>query len=401
MSFIRWLLKKYRKPRRSVVFYRHSYYHFYYLAKALRKRGWDAIVVNLEAVDGANAHYYHGEDLNLFDPDPLLFNENIQKFIVKAKDRFKLMHFAGDGLLCFYPEHASLDSPPDIEEWKSAGNKVAYTVSGCNSGTSPTSVAQWSSEGNQQNVCSRCVLQQQPDACNDSRSLAWGGKVLRYCDLIFTETAPALDYTRAHEKVIRDPVTMCLDPKQWHPDLKVPTDYKLVRDEGEILIYHAVGNYQSRSNAERNIKGTPFVFAAVERLQQEGHKVRLIFITNQPNTVVRYYQVQADIIVDQLNYGRYGATAREGMMLGKPVICYLNAFEYDEQDVLPCLDECPLVSATEKNVYEVLKQLICDPQLRSEIGSASRNYAVKWHSADACAERYERIYDQSIGQNGS
>ena len=34
--------------RRSVVFLHHAYYNFLYLAAALRKRGWDAICVNID-----------------------------------------------------------------------------------------------------------------------------------------------------------------------------------------------------------------------------------------------------------------------------------------------------------------------------------------------------------------
>jgi hypothetical protein len=34
--------------KRSVLFLHQSYYHYYYLAKALRKRGWDAIAVSVE-----------------------------------------------------------------------------------------------------------------------------------------------------------------------------------------------------------------------------------------------------------------------------------------------------------------------------------------------------------------
>ena len=37
---------------------------------------------------------------------------------------------------------------------------------------------------------------------------------------------------------------------------------------------------------------------------------------------MRYYQVQADIIVEQLIYGWWGSTAIEGM-LGKPVTVIL------------------------------------------------------------------------------
>ncbi|MCP0914350.1 MULTISPECIES: glycosyltransferase [Legionella] len=387
-------LKKLFPKRRSVVFYRQSYYHFYYLAQALRKRGWDAVVVNLEPVDGANANFYHGEDINLYDSNPVIFQQNINHFFQYAQARFQLMHFAGDGYLSFYPEYAFIEEPPDILAWKKLHKKIAYSISGCNSGTSQTMVSQWSIADNGLNVCDRCVWQDHTEVCANEKNLDWGAKVHKYCDLIFSETLPALDYMKPGNKVIREPTTMCLDPDFWSPDLHIPDEHRVKKETGEVLIYHAVGNYNFRNTQTKNIKGTPFVFAAVERLQEEGYPVRLIFITDQPNQVVRYYQAQSDIIVDQLNYGRYGANAREGMMLGKPVICYLNKYEFREEDKLACLAECPLVSASEKTIYDELKNLVVNAALRKTIGAQSRQYALKWHAADACAERYERIYDQ-------
>lgn len=383
-----------KTEQRSVVFYRHSYYHFYYLAQALRERGWDAIVVNIEPISGSNANYYHGEDINLYHDDPKIFYKKMRQFFRYASKRFKLVHFAGDGYLCFSNEYYQDPNPPDIIKWKKRGNKIAYTISGCNSGMSQTSVSQWSKKNNGLSVCDRCVWQENPVVCTDQIAFSWGQKVHQYCDLIFSETSPAIDYMRSHEKIVREPTTMSLDPDFWSPDLEIPEEHLLSKEEGELLIYHAVGNYDSRNTEKKNIKGTPAVFAAIERLKQEGHKVKLIFVTNKPNKVVRFYQAQADIIVDQLNYGRYGATAREGMMLGKPVICYINGFEYDSADQLQSLAECPLVSATEHSVYEELKKLILNPELRQSIAKKSREYALKWHAAAACAERYEAYYDQ-------
>jgi hypothetical protein len=390
MNFLTRVLKK---KKRSVVFYRQSYYHFYYLARALRKRGWDAIVVNLEPKHGPNAHYYHGEDLNLYHKDLRKFNKKVTRFLKKATRRFKLMHFAGDGYLSFYPHIVEGEEPQDILAWKKAQNKIAYTTSGCNSGTAKTEVAAWSSASDGLNVCDRCIWQDRPDVCDSQKSLAWGKKIHRYCDAIFAETSPAIGHMQAYENVVRDPTTMCLDSEVWSPDLKIPKKHIVDKQANEILIYHAVGNYDTRASDTKNIKGTPFILKAVERLKEEGYPVKLLFLTNTPNQEVRFYQVQADVIVDQLNYGRYGATAREGMMLGKPVICYMNTFEHREEDTLSCLAECPLVSATEASVYDALKSLVIDAPLRASLGERSRAYALKWHSADACAARYEKIYD--------
>ena len=56
--------------RRSVLFMHHCYYNFFYLAKALRRRGWDAISLSTEAPNGTNERYYHGEDHRIFKSGP-------------------------------------------------------------------------------------------------------------------------------------------------------------------------------------------------------------------------------------------------------------------------------------------------------------------------------------------
>ncbi|MGQ0810791.1 MAG: glycosyltransferase [Nitrospiraceae bacterium] len=378
--------------RRSVVFLHHSYYHFYYLARALRRRGWDAICVNLENPRGPNWLYYHGEDVALHATEYEQMSYNVREFFALAKKRFDLLHFAGDGRMSFFPEWEAMNEPPDIVEWRQTGRKIAYTISGCNSGVAQSTVAKWSmSEGG--NACERCIWQLHPEVCNDKKNLAWGRKVDRFCDLIFTETFPALDY-QASGKAVRDPVTMCLDSVIWNANLPVPSQFRLERGERELLVYHGVGNYDARAHSGRNIKGTGAVVAAIDRLNVGGIPVRLVFVSGMRNLDVRFYQVQCDVIVDQLNYGRYGATAREGMMLGKPTICYINLREPQAEQILTCLEDVPLVSATEQTVYGVLRDLLLNPQKRERIGQASRNYALKWHSAEACAERYEQIYDK-------
>jgi len=383
---------------RSVLFLRNSYYHFYYLAEALRRRGWDALTVSTDDPEGPHANYYHGEDVNLWDADPKRFRKNIEDCYWDALERFALLHFAGDGLLTFFPispEDWEAEEPWDIVEWRRSGRKIAYTISGCNSGVAQSTVARWSALGGSV-VCDKCPWQLTPTVCNDAKNLAWGRKVDRYCDVIFTEGSPALDYQAIH-KAVREPTTMCLDPEFWKPDLAVPDHLKIKRSDNELLVYHSFGNYDLRTAHGRNIKGTGAIEGAVARLQAEGRAVRLIFVTDVKNTEVRYLQAQADVIVDQLNYGRYGATAREAMMLGKPTICYINRSEPKPADKLRSTQELPLVSATEETVYEVLRDLLLDRERRRRLGVAGRAFAMKWHSADACAERYEAIYDSVMG----
>jgi len=389
------------RKERSVVFYRNNYYHLYYLSQALRKRGWDTLTVSLEPPESPSSLYYHGEDLNLFTPNKKLFLHQVTNFFKIAQDRYEVFHVSNDFGLSFFPHNYDEEDPWDLVQWKEQGKKIAYTISGCLSATTQSSVEKWSLQDKNRNisVCNTCIWKHQPHVCSDEKSDSFGRKVEKYVDVIFAEGLPALDYI-ALPKAMREPTTMCLDPIVWHPELEIPQKHKIGKTKKEILIYHGVGNYKLRTDAQgKNIKGTRAILAAIETLKTEGFPVRLIFSTSLPNREVRFIQAQADIIVDQLNYGRYGAIAREGMMLGKPVICYIHPFEYRKEDYLKSLEECPLVSAREETVYDVLKDLILHPDKREAIGARSRHYALKWHSPDACAERYEQIYDLLMANN--
>jgi glycosyltransferase involved in cell wall biosynthesis len=378
--------------RRSVLFLHNAYYNFYYLARALRARGWDALSASIEPADSPHAKFYHGEDVNLHDPDPQRFSSNIAEFFREVPRRFRMVHFYGRGHMSFFPErfdrHPDYDViPTDFLQLRQLGVKIGYTVCGCLDGVAQTSVNRWSG-----GACNKCVWQNTPSICSDLGNLAWGHKLKLFCDLIATETFPALDYQGA-PNCFREPLTSALDSEFWKPDLDIPDKYRLPREAGELIVYHAVGNFSTRAVGGRNLKGTGAVLAAIERLRAEGVKVRLEFVSDVPNREVRFIQAQADVIVDQLNYGRYGATAREAMMLGKPTICNLNRAEPGPDGRLQSLDECPLIFADEESIYPVLKGLLGDADRRRKIGAASRAFAVKWHSAEACAARFERVYD--------
>jgi glycosyltransferase involved in cell wall biosynthesis len=81
-------------------------------------------------------------------------------------------------------------------------------------------------------------------------------------------------------------------------------------------------------------------------------------------------------------------------MLGKPVICYLRPewLESMRREIPEYVDEIPVVSATPETAYETLRDLVESPERRREIGRRSREFAVKWHSADAGARRLEEVY---------
>jgi glycosyltransferase involved in cell wall biosynthesis len=199
------------------------------------------------------------------------------------------------------------------------------------------------------------------------------------------------------------PEFYCLDPELWRPDLPIPPDHRLSYPPGTVKIYHAVGNYNLRTDpsTQRNLKCTHIYIPLIDRLKAEGYPVELILAKDIPNKEVRYYQAQADIVVDMLTMGFFGANVREAMMLGKPAICYLRPewLENMHREIPDYVDELPVISATPETIYSVIIDLIQNPQKRLEIGRKSREFALKWHSAKAGAARMDKIYGELLGRN--
>ena len=71
---------------------------------------------------------------------------------------------------------------------------------------------------------------------------------------------------------------------------------------------------------------------------------------------MKFIQSQADLIVDQLNYGRFGATTRECLALGKPVITNCNPLQRDGSSLKSLID-APVIHGSEETIFKVLKSL--------------------------------------------
>ena len=116
----------------------------------------------------------------------------------------------------------------------------------------------------------------------------------------------------------------------------------------------------------------------IDRLRSEGYPIELLSVTDVPNRDVRFYQVQADIFLDMLSFG-FGPNGREALMLGKPLVCFLRPewLESMRAEIPEYVDELPVVNATPETVYDVVKDLIENPEKRAEIGRRSRCLCVE------------------------
>ena len=146
----------------------------------------------------------------------------------------------------------------------------------------------------------------------------------------------------------------------------------------------------------RGCKGTEYVIDAVTRLQKEGFFLELILLEKISNEEIRQIMPTADILVDQLLMG-YALSAIEGLSTGLPVLSNLE----NEQITrlfrrFSYLNECPIISASPENIKDNLRTLIKNPELRKEIGFASRKFAEKYHSYKTGNYMFTSIYSKVI-----
>ena len=394
---LRWRAARF--PRRSVLFAGQAYYNAWYLSRALRETGWKADVLNWVS-DPATQIYYHGEDFK-FEGAGFTAVAGQLLFYLRALWTYDIFHFSnahgisfGSQLQAWFSSRFTA-AAAEIRLLKAAGKKIVYTNNGCLDGVSQTAFSKWGPES----ICAICPWRNTPTVCSDELNLSWGrfrNSVADYQCLLGGNRVDYNDDARVHEV----PEFYCLDENFWRPGLEIPAEYRLDIPAGTVHLFHAVGNLASRTDKDGvNIKSSHIYLPLVQQLSAEGLPVSLLSFSTVPNRILRYYQAQADIFLDMLTYGFFGATAREGMMLGKPVVCFLRPewLESMRREIPEYVDELPIVNATPATVREVLVDLIRDRAKREEIGRKSRAFAVKWHSSRSAGPRFDRIYSELLG----
>src|SRR5881296_1930356 len=148
----------------------------------------------------------------------------------------------------------------------------------------------------------------------------------------------------------------------------------------------------------RSIKGTRYVEQACARLCAEGWPVELRVVENVPHPQVKDLIAQADLVVDQLLTGWYGALAVEAMALRKPVLCYLR--EEDLKRFVPFGDRIPIVRTTKETLADDLRALLREPWRWHELGAAGRRFIEECHDPLKIARITIAAYHGACGSVG-
>lgn len=157
--------------------------------------------------------------------------------------------------------------------------------------------------------------------------------------------------------------------------------YPAVKTNEEFVVIHAP--------SDRLVKGTAYLEAAVMKLQRRGYRVRLDLAAGIPHDKVLARAARADIAVDQLLIGWYGAFAVETMALGKPTLCYLKP-EWVKR--VPFHDTLPIVNVNHETIETTLANLLDHPERLAKLGRNSRDFAAREHDPNAIAKRLLHDY---------
>ena len=383
---------------KRVLFAGQAYYNAWYLSRALHDHGWKADVLNWD-MNPTSQIYYHGEDFG-FDGNSPTLTEQMLQFYVSSIYAYDVFHFSNAHAIAFglqvqttFEQQFSKHS--EITLLKSMGKKIVYANNGCLDGVSQTEFSKWGPES----VCAICRWRNEPSVCSDERNMTWGkfrNSVADYQCLLGGNRVDFNEDPRVHEV----PEFYCLDKEVWHPQLVIPEAFRLLpKPQGTVWLYHAVGHKADRTTEDGvNIKSSHVYLPLISKLKEQGMLLELLEPTGIPNKEVRFLQAQADIFLEMLTFGWFGANAREAMMLGKPVICFIRPewLASVREEIPDYAAELPIISATPATVEGVLRDLIANPEKRHEIGQRSRAFAVKWHSAEAGGRRFNEIYSRLL-----
>jgi len=199
----------------------------------------------------------------------------------------------------------------------------------------------------------------------------------RYVDGMFAVNP---DLLRVLPKRARFVPYTSVDPREWPVRPRSGT--------GVPKVLHAPSH--------RGVKGTRFVIEAVEQLRSEGVPFEFRLVEGLRHEEARALYDDADLLVDQLLVGWYGALSVELMAMATPVVCYLRTGDFDYL-APPMRDELSIVNAEPRTISTVLRDLLTVRRGElPELGRRGRAYVERWHDPVRIATDMRDAYEDAV-----
>lgn len=199
----------------------------------------------------------------------------------------------------------------------------------------------------------------------------------KYADHIFTVNPDLFKFLPERTKFL--PYSIA----SWD-DIKCMGSSKIASNK-KIKIVHAPTN--------RDLKGSKFIIESLTKIKRKYSNVEISLVENMKHQDALKEYKEADLVIDQLLIGWYGAFAVEVMKMGKPVMVFIRKSDLkyiDKKMAQDCLDSFITVDPT--NLYEKLCLYLDNPAKLREISKASVEYVNKWHDPLKIAKYVSQFY---------
>lgn len=153
-------------------------------------------------------------------------------------------------------------------------------------------------------------------------------------------------------------------------------------------------------STNRVLKGTGLIEQALRRARDQlGLDLTYEIIVRADRRSALSAVANADVVIDQVVLGWYGAAAVEASCLGKPVICWISERQAAAApaDLMAAL---PFIVTNHSGIADVLKRFAKDRALLAETGRKCQDFARTWHHPVVVARSALRIYEQLLAARG-
>ena len=152
------------------------------------------------------------------------------------------------------------------------------------------------------------------------------------------------------------------------------------------------------SPTNREAKGTEIIMAAVEKAKEKyKDSLELITVENLPHDKALEIYRSADLIIDQILIGWYGAFSVEVMKMGKPVMVFIREEDLkfvNEGMARDCLDA--FINVYPNNIFDRLCEIIENRERLKYHSEAGLEYVHKWHDPKYVASITKEAYENAV-----
>ncbi len=325
------------------------------------KKGFDEIGVesNFYSFD-KHVFGYKSDKIITYSKNSLI--RKFQKVFLLAKLILKYKYFI------YVHTQSILPGFRDVKLFRFFGKKTMMVFTGCDVRI-PEKVEKY-----KWNTCVNCSIEYQEFVgCNIPRKLKMTIEIEKLFDLISCPMEAGGALTRPFYPGYF-PVDLTRFPKEQFENYQYHTP---------IRILHAP--------THETYKGSKYIYSAIEKLKAK-YDGQFTFKVIKNLDINDFYEEigNSDLVIDQMLLGSYGFVSIEAMAMYKPVITYMREDIWDRVK-----SDCPIINANADSLYEVLENIILDPEQLKDISIKSREYVESFWEEKKVARDYYSLFESN------